>query len=156
MKNRRAAQTIKDYLPRVHRTTDLHMTTPKSSSAGGPVHSWALKNITGRWSHSITVKRFEHGFRRGPIREWTRRVTFHSAERRGVLRYEATAGHRYAIIPERLSDGLSRATYRVALVRPDPDQVDSDICFTSFCSRPHNRVLCWQVIESNVITAGNR
>jgi type I restriction enzyme S subunit len=60
-----------------------------------------------------------------------------------VFTYEATL-HRYAIIPEGFRGCLGR---RVALVRPDPERVDSRYLLYYFLSRP------WRhVVESKVIT----
>src|SRR5439155_20339913 len=72
---------------------------------------------------------------------WTRRVTPQPSD--VVFTYEATL-HRYAIIPEGFRGCLGR---RVALVRPDPEQVDSRYLLYFFLTRGWR-----QVVESNVIT----
>lgn len=72
---------------------------------------------------------------------WTRRVTPQSSD--VVFTYEATL-HRYALIPDGFRRCLGR---RVALLRPDPEQVDSRYILYFFLSRR------WRdVVESNVIT----
>ena len=72
---------------------------------------------------------------------WTRRVTPQAGD--VVFTYEATL-HRYALIPEGFRGCLGR---RVALVRPNPELVDSRFLLYFFLSR------AWrQVVESSVIT----
>jgi type I restriction enzyme, S subunit len=72
---------------------------------------------------------------------WTRRVTPQAGDL--VFTYEASL-HRYAVIPEGFRGCLGR---RVALVRPDPEQVYSRYLLYFFLSQGWR-----QVVESNIIT----
>jgi type I restriction enzyme S subunit len=124
---------IKDYCLGIY---DGPHATPKEAG-DGPVFL-GIKNITddGRLDLSEIRHVSEEEYPR-----WTRRVTPQPGD--VVFTYEATL-HRYALIPDGFQGCLGR---RVALVRPDPAQVDSRYLLYFFLS------LGWrQLIESNVIT----
>ncbi len=110
--------------------------TPKEST-DGPIFL-GIKNITddGRLDLSDIRHVSEQEF---PT--WTRRVVPQPGD--VVFTYEATL-HRYAIIPDGFQGCLGR---RVALVRPDPMQVDSRYLLDFFLS-PRWRA----TIDRNVIT----
>ena len=124
---------IKDYCLGIY---DGPHATPKEAD-DGPVFL-GIQNITDSGALDLTEIRHvsEDEYPR-----WTRRVTPQAGD--VVFTYEATL-HRYAIIPDGFRGCLGR---RVALVRPDPDQVDSRYLLYFFLSRGWR-----QVIESNVIT----
>ena len=124
---------IKDYCLGIY---DGPHATPKEAG-GGPVFL-GIKNITG--DGALDLSKIRHVSEEEYPR-WTRRVTPQAGD--VVFTYEATL-HRYAIIPDGFRGCLGR---RVALVRPDPDQVDSRYLLYFFLSRGWR-----QVIESNVIT----
>ena len=124
---------IKDYCLGIY---DGPHATPKEAG-GGPVFL-GIKNITG--DGALDLSEIRHVSEEEYPR-WTRRVTPQAGD--VVFTYEATL-HRYAIIPDGFRGCLGR---RVALVRPDPDQVDSRYLLYFFLSRGWR-----QVIESNVIT----
>jgi len=110
--------------------------TPQESS-DGPIFL-SIKNITndGRLDFSEIRHVSEEEFPK-----WTRRVTPQADD--VVFTYEATL-HRYALIPEGFRGCLGR---RIALVRPDPNQVDSRYLLYFFLSDGWRRV-----IEGNVIS----
>jgi type I restriction enzyme S subunit len=110
--------------------------TPKETD-DGPVFL-GIKNITD--DGAIDLSEIRHVSEEEYPR-WTRRVTPQSGD--VVFTYEATL-HRYALIPEGFRGCLGR---RVALVRPDPNQVDSRYLLYFFMSNKWR-----QVVESNVIT----
>ena len=124
---------IKDYCLGIY---DGPHATPKEAG-GGPVFL-GIKNITG--DGALDLSEIRHVSEEEYPR-WIRRVTPQAGD--VVFTYEATL-HRYAIIPDGFRGCLGR---RVALVRPDPDQVDSRYLLYFFLSRGWR-----QVIESNVIT----
>jgi type I restriction enzyme S subunit len=110
--------------------------TPKEAD-DGPIFL-GIKNITedGRLDFAEIRYVSEDDFEK-----WTRRVTPQAGD--VVFTYEATL-HRYAMIPEGFRGCLGR---RVALVRPDPEQVDSRFLLYYF------RSASWrQVVEASVIT----
>ena len=110
--------------------------TPRES-ADGPVFL-GIKNITPNGTLDLTAVRHvsEEDYPR-----WTRRVTPLPGD--VVFTYEATL-HRYALISEGFRGCLGR---RVALVRPDPNQVDSRYLLYFFLTPK------WRhVVQSNVIT----
>lgn len=110
--------------------------TPKESH-DGPIFL-GIKNITedGR----LDLSEIRH-VSEDEYPKWTRRVTPQPGD--VVFTYEATL-HRYAIIPEGFRGCLGR---RVALVRPNPGQVDSRYLLYYFLSRE------WRnIVESSVIT----
>lgn len=111
---------IKDYCLGIY---DGPHATPKESS-DGPIFL-GIKNITddGRLDFSEIRHVSEEEFPK-----WTRRVTPQAND--VVFTYEATL-HRYALIPENFRGCLGR---RVALVRPDPNQVDSHYLLYFFLS----------------------
>jgi type I restriction enzyme S subunit len=110
--------------------------TPQESS-DGPIFL-GIKNITndGRLDFSEIRHVSEEEFPK-----WTRRVTPQAND--VVFTYEATL-HRYALIPEGFRGCLGR---RIALVRPDPNRVDSRYLLYFFLSDGWRRV-----IEGNVIS----
>ena len=110
--------------------------TPTEAS-DGPVFL-GIKNITD--DGALDLSEIRHVSEEEYPR-WTRRVTPQAGD--VVFTYEATL-HRYAIIPDGFRGCLGR---RVALVRPDPDQVDSRYLLYFFLSRGRR-----QVVESNVVT----
>ena len=124
---------IKDYCLGIY---DGPHATPKESDEG-PIFL-GIKNITddGRLDFSEVRNVSEEDFPK-----WTRRVTPEAND--VVFTYEATL-HRYAIIPEGFRGCLGR---RVALLRLDPDQVDSRYLLYFFLSEGWRRV-----VESNIIT----
>ena len=128
-----APRPIKDYCLGIY---DGPHATPKEAG-DGPVFL-GIKNITG--DGALDLSEIRHVSEEEYPR-WTRRVTPQAGD--VVFTYEATL-HRYAIIPDGFRGCLGR---RVALVRPDPDQVDSRYLLYFFLSRGWR-----QVIESNVIT----
>ena len=124
---------IKDYCLGIY---DGPHATPQESS-DGPIFL-GIKNITddGRLDFSEIRHVSEEEFPK-----WTRRVTPQAND--VVFTYEATL-HRYALIPEGFRGCLGR---RVALVRPNPNQVDSRYLLYFFLSDG------WRgVIEGNVIS----
>jgi type I restriction enzyme, S subunit len=124
---------IKDYCLGIY---DGPHATPQESS-DGPIFL-GIRNITndGRLDLSDIRHVSEEEFPR-----WTRRVTPQAND--VVFTYEATL-HRYALIPEGFRGCLGR---RIALVRPDPSQVDSRYLLYFFLSDG------WRmVIEGNVIS----
>jgi type I restriction enzyme S subunit len=124
---------IKDYCVGIY---DGPHATPKEAG-DGPVFL-GIKNITD--DGALDLSEIRHVSEEEYPR-WTRRVTPQAGD--VVFTYEATL-HRYALIPEGFRGCLGR---RVALVRPDPDRVDSQYLLYFFLSR------AWrQVVESNVIT----
>ena len=124
---------IKDYCLGIF---DGPHATPKESH-DGPVFL-GIKNVTE--DGQLDLSEIRHVSEEEYPR-WTRRVTPQSGD--VVFTYEATL-HRYALIPEGFRGCLGR---RVALVRPDPKQVDSRYILYFFLSRR------WRdVVESNVIT----
>ena len=124
---------IKDYCLGIY---DGPHATPKEAG-DGPVFL-GIKNITD--DGALDLSEIRHVSEEEYPR-WTRRVTPQAGD--VVFTYEATL-HRYAIVPDGFCGCLGR---RVALVRPDPDQVDSRYLLYFFLSRGWR-----QVIESNVIT----
>jgi type I restriction enzyme, S subunit len=110
--------------------------TPKESQ-DGPIFL-GIRNLTddGRLDFSETRHVSEAEFPK-----WTRRVTPQPGD--VVFTYEATL-HRYALIPEGFRGCLGR---RVALVRPDPHQVNSRYLLYYFRSHQWRRV-----VEGSVIT----
>jgi type I restriction enzyme S subunit len=124
---------IKDYCLGIY---DGPHATPQESS-DGPVFL-GIKNITddGRLDLSDIRHVSEEEFPK-----WTRRVTPQAND--VVFTYEATL-HRYALIPEGFRGCLGR---RVALVRPDPSQIDSRYLLYFFLSDGWRRV-----IEGNLIS----
>ena len=108
-----------------------------TEAGDGPVFL-GIKNITDDGALDLSEIRYvsEEEYPR-----WTRRVTPQAGD--VVFTYEATL-HRYAIIPDGFRGCLGR---RVALVRPDPNQVDSRYLLYFFLSRGWR-----QVIEGNVVT----
>jgi type I restriction enzyme S subunit len=124
---------IKDYCLGIY---DGPHATPQESS-DGPIFL-GIRNITndGRLDLSDIRHVSEEEFPR-----WTRRVTPQAND--VVFTYEATL-HRYALIPEGFRGCLGR---RVALVRPDPNQVDSRYLLYSFLSDSWRKV-----VEGNVIS----
>ena len=124
---------IKDYCLGIY---DGPHATPKEAG-DGPVFL-GIKNITD--DGALDLSEIRHVSEEEYPR-WTRRVTPQAGD--VVFTYEATL-HRYAIVPDGFRGCLGR---RVALVRPDPDQVDSRYLLYFFLSRGWR-----QVIESNVIT----
>ena len=124
---------IKDYCLGIY---DGPHATPKEAG-DGPVFL-GIKNITD--DGVLDLSEIRHVSEEEYPR-WIRRVTPQAGD--VVFTYEATL-HRYAIIPDGFRGCLGR---RVALVRPDPDQVDSRYLLYFFLSRGWR-----QVIESNVIT----
>lgn len=124
---------IKDYCLGIY---DGPHATPKEAG-DGPVFL-GIKNITD--DGALDLSEIRHVSEEEYPR-WTRRVTPQAGD--VVFTYEATL-HRYAIIPDGFRGCLGR---RVALVRPDPAQVDSRYLLYYFLSRGWR-----QVIESNVIT----
>jgi type I restriction enzyme S subunit len=124
---------IKDYCLGIF---DGPHATPKESR-DGPVFL-GIKNVTE--DGQLDLSEIRHVSEEEYPR-WTRRVTPQSGD--VVFTYEATL-HRYALIPDGFRGCLGR---RVALVRPDPEQVDSRYILYFFLSRR------WRdVVESNVIT----
>ena len=111
--------------------------TPKESSEGAVF--LGIKNITddGRLDFSEVRHVSEQ-----ELPKWTRRVTPQAND--VVLTYEATL-HRYAIIPEGFRGCLGR---RVALVRPDPEKVDSRFMLYYFLSRN------WRSVTEAYIKSG--
>ena len=101
---------IKDYCLGIY---DGPHATPKEAD-DGPVFL-GIKNITD--GGALDLSEIRHVSEEEYPR-WIRRVTPQAGD--VVFTYEATL-HRYAIIPEGFRGCLGR---RVALVRPDPDQVD--------------------------------
>jgi type I restriction enzyme S subunit len=131
--NRLIPRPIKSYCQGIF---DGPHATPKESQ-DGPIFL-GIKNLTddGRLDFSDTRHVSEDEFPK-----WTRRVTPQPGD--VVFTYEATL-HRYALIPEGFRGCLGR---RVALVRPDPQQVNSR--YLLYCFRSHQ----WRrVVESSVIT----
>ena len=124
---------IKDYCLGIY---DGPHATPKEAG-DGPVFL-GIKNITD--DGALDLSEIRHVSEEEYPR-WTRRVTPQAGD--VVFTYEATL-HRYAIVPDGFRGCLGR---RVALVRPDPDQVDSRYLLYFFLSHGWR-----QVIESNVIT----
>ena len=108
-----------------------------TEAGDGPVFL-GIKNITD--DGALDLSEIRHVSEEEYPR-WTRRVTPQAGD--VVFTYEATL-HRYAIIPDGFRGCLGR---RVALVRPDPDQVDSRYLLYFFLSRGWR-----QVIESNLVT----
>ena len=127
------ARPIKDYCLGIY---DGPHATPQESTEG-PIFL-GIKNITddGRLDLSEIRNLSEEDFSK-----WTRRVMLQANDI--VFTYEATL-HRYATIPEGFRGCLGR---RVALVRPNPDQVDSRYLLYFFLSEGWRRV-----VESNIIT----
>lgn len=127
------SRPIKEYC---HGIYDGPHATPKESD-DGPVFL-GIKNITdeGRLDFSEVRHVSEEEFPK-----WTRRVVPQTGD--VVFTYEATL-HRYAIIPDGFRGCLGR---RVALVRPDPKQVDS--CYLLYFFLSH----AWRkVVEGNIIS----
>ena len=108
-----------------------------TEAGDGPVFL-GIKNITD--DGALDLSEIRHVSEEEYPR-WTRRVTPQAGD--VVFTYEATL-HRYAIIPDGFRGCLGR---RVALVRPDPNQVDSRYLLYFFLSRGWR-----QVIEGNVVT----
>ena len=108
-----------------------------TEAGDGPVF-FGIKNITD--DGALDLSEIRHVSEEEYPR-WTRRVTPQAGD--VVFTYEATL-HRYAIIPDGFRGCLGR---RVALVRPDPNQVDSRYLLYFFLSRGWR-----QVIEGNVVT----
>ena len=108
-----------------------------TEAGDGPVFL-GIKNITD--DGALDLSEIRHVSEEEYPR-WTRRVTPQAGD--VVFTYEATL-HRYAIIPDGFRGCLGR---RVALVRPDPKQVDSRYLLYFFLSRGWR-----QVIEGNVVT----
>ena len=127
------ARPLKDYCLGIF---DGPHATPKESD-DGPVFL-GIKNLTNDGRLDLTEIRHvsEQEFPR-----WTRRVT--PKEGDVVFTYEATL-HRYAVIPEGFRGCLGR---RVALVRPDPNQVDSHYLLYYFLSHQWR-----QVVEGSIIS----
>ena len=124
---------IKDYCLGIY---DGPHATP-SEAEDGPIFL-GIKNLTddGRLDFTDIRHVSEEDYPR-----WTRRVVPQPGD--VVFTYEATL-HRYAVIPEGFRGCLGR---RVALVRPNPQRVDSRYLLYYFLSR------AWrQVVEGNVIT----
>jgi type I restriction enzyme S subunit len=124
---------IKDYCFGIY---DGPHATPQEAQ-DGPVFL-GIKNITddGRLDFSEIRHVSEEEFPR-----WTRRIVPQPDD--VVFTYEATL-HRYAIIPDGFRGCLGR---RVALVRPDPDKIDSRYLLYYFLSAR------WRaVVQENVIT----
>jgi type I restriction enzyme S subunit len=124
---------IKDYCIGIY---DGPHATPGESD-DGPVFL-GVKNLTeeGRLDLSEIRHVSDDDFPR-----WTRRVTPQAGD--VVFTYEASL-HRYALIPDSFEGCLGR---RVALVRPDPGQVDSRYLLYFFLS------YAWRsTMESNVMT----
>ena len=127
------ARPIKDYCLGIF---DGPHATPKESEHG-PVFL-GIKNLTNDGRLDLVEIRHvsEEEFPR-----WTRRVTPQEGD--VVFTYEATL-HRYAVIPEGFRGCLGR---RVALVRPDPNQVDSRYLLYYFLSYQWR-----QVVEGSIIS----
>jgi type I restriction enzyme S subunit len=124
---------IKDYCLGIF---DGPHATPKESH-DGPVFL-GIKNITE--DGQLDLSEIRH-VSENEYPRWTRRVTPQPGD--VVFTYEATL-HRYAIIPEGFRGCLGR---RVALVRPNPEQVDSRYLLYFFLTRS------WRhMVEGNVIT----
>ena len=124
---------IKDYCLGIY---DGPHATP-TEAGDGPVFL-GIKNITD--DGALDLSEIRHVSEEEYPR-WTRRVTPQAGD--VVFTYEATL-HRYAIIPDGFRGCLGR---RVALVRPDPNHVDSRYLLYFFLSRGWR-----QVIEGNVVT----
>src|SRR5712691_3356535 len=124
---------IKDYCLGIY---DGPHATPQES-LDGPIFL-GIKNITddGRLDLSDIRHVSEEEFPK-----WTRRVTPQAND--VVFTYEATL-HRYALIPHGFRGCLGR---RVALVRPDPNQVDSRYLLYFFLSDSWRKV-----VEGNMIS----
>ena len=124
---------IRDYCLGIY---DGPHATPREADEG-PVFL-GIKNLTADGALDFSEVRHvsEEEYPR-----WTRRVVPQVGDL--VFTYEATL-HRYAIIPEGFRGCLGR---RVALVRPNPDHVDSRYLLYFFLSRSWR-----QVVESSVIT----
>ncbi|MEW6380466.1 MAG: restriction endonuclease subunit S [bacterium] len=118
---------IKDYCIGIY---DGPHATPKEAS-DGPIFL-GIKNITDDGHLDLSQIRHisEEEFPR-----WTRRVTPQADDI--VFTYEATL-HRYAIIPKGFRGCLGR---RVALVRPDPNKVDSRYLLYYFMSHEWRKVV---------------
>ena len=97
--------------------------TPKPSDIGQIYLGIDNLREDGRLDFSETKHISNHDFER-----WTRRVTPESGD--VVFTYEATL-HRYAVIPEGFRGCLGR---RVALIRPNPEVVDSHFLLYYFLS----------------------
>lgn len=124
---------IKDYCLGIY---DGPHATPKEAD-DGPVFL-GIKNVTD--DGALDFAEIRHVSEEEYPR-WTRRVIPQAGD--VVFTYEATL-HRYAIIPKGFRGCLGR---RVALVRPNPERVDSRYLLYFFLSR------VWrQVVESSVIT----
>ncbi|MCI0458564.1 MAG: restriction endonuclease subunit S [Gemmataceae bacterium] len=123
----RTSKPIKDFVLGIY---DGPHATPKESSEG-PIFL-GIKNITedGRLDFSEIRHVAEDDFPR-----WTRRVTPQPGDI--VFSYEATL-HRYALIPEGFRGCLGR---RIALIRPNPDRVDSRYLLYYCLSRQWRKVV---------------
>ena len=127
------SQPIRDYSLGIF---DGPHATPEEAEDGP--YFLGIKNITedGRLDFSEPRYVSESEFPR-----WTKRVQ--PAQGDVVFTYEATL-HRYALIPEGFRGCLGR---RVALVRPNPNKVDSRFLLYYFLSAG------WRaIVESNVIS----
>lgn len=127
------SRPIKEYALGIY---DGPHATPKVSSEGAIF--LGIKNITddGRFDFSEIRHVSENELPR-----WTKRVIPQQGD--VVLTYEATL-HRYAIIPDGFRGCLGR---RIALIRPNPDKVDSRFLLYYFLSAEWRKV-----IESFIIT----
>lgn len=128
---------IKDYCLGIF---DGPHATPKESDEG--LVFLGIKNLTNDGRLDLTEIRHvsEQEFPR-----WTRRVTPQEGD--VVFTYEATL-HRYAVIPEGFRGCLGR---RVALVRPDPDHVDSRYLLYYFLSHRWRRVVEGSIISGATV-----
>jgi type I restriction enzyme S subunit len=131
------ARPIKEYCLGIF---DGPHATPKETTEG-PVFL-GIKNITedGRLDFSEIRHVSEEEFPR-----WTRRVTPCHGD--VVFTYEATL-HRYALIPDGFRGCLGR---RVALVRPDPEKVDSRFLVYYFLSDPWRRTVQASVLSGATV-----
>lgn len=127
------AKPIKDYCLGIF---DGPHATPKEASEG-PVFL-GIKNLTN--DGRLDLSEIRHVSEQ-EYPKWTRRVTPQGGD--VVFTYEATL-HRYAVIPEGFRGCLGR---RVALVRPDPRQVDSQYLLYYFLSHGWR-----QVVEGSIIS----
>ena len=128
-----AARPIRDYCLGIF---DGPHATPTEADEGP--YFLGIKNISDDGRLDFTDPRYVS---ETEFPKWTRRVQPTAGD--VVFTYEATL-HRYALIREGFRGCLGR---RVALVRPDPRQVDSRFLLYYFLSQ---RWRC--VVESNVIS----
>lgn len=127
------SKPIKDYVIGIY---DGPHATPKESN-DGPVFL-GIKNITE--DGHLDLSDIKH-ISAEEFPKWTRRVTPLFGD--VVFSYEATL-HRYALIPEGFNGCLGR---RLALVRPDPEKLDSRFLLCYFLSQN------WRaVVESSIIS----